>query len=98
MHMRVYTLTYTDTYTYRFTYISTYVWGKYIVSIFDNKAKCRKVCPKSIERNLQRRKKAETVDGIVTMSKAINVHNNEHRQQQQQHKENIAWHLCKINS
>lgn len=38
------------------------------IYIFDNKAKCRKFAAEKNE--------TEAVDGIVTMSKAINVHNN----------------------
>lgn len=53
------------------THMHTHTCVDYIILtiyIFDNKAKCRKFAAEKNE--------TEAVDGIVTMSKAINVHNN----------------------
>lgn len=52
-------------YTHTRTHVQTILYLQYI---FDNKAKCRKFAAEKNE--------TEAVDGIVTMSKAINVHNN----------------------
>lgn len=56
---------------YAHTHMHTHTCVDYIILtiyIFDNKAKCRKFAAEKNE--------TEAVDGIVTMSKAINVHNN----------------------